>query len=564
MSTWPSRQSVGPPPRRAAARPGSGAPGSAASSSHSKPASREPSRKQLLGRALVARRVDGVDADQLAEQLDRLGAELRSRGDRRLSPMRPGYPRRSLAAYSSGHERSGCSTPDEARRRGARSVPAAEAPLAVRMRPRDARRAGRPGAPARRGLDAADRDRVRRAALDGPLRAARAPARRRWRGSSPSARARRVRGGVGGQRRPRRGAGGDRARRGAPPRDRPADDLLPRRDPPLQQGPAGRAAARGRGGAGDADRGDHREPLLRGQLGAALALRRSTSCARSTPADVAELLERALADPERGIADPPRGRPTRRSSCSPRARAATRAPRSAALERAVEAARAAGGRGRPRDRRGRAAAQGGQLYDKRRRPALRLHLGLDQGDARLRPRRLALLPGGDARGRRGPALHRPADGDPRLRGHRQRRPAGAASSRPPPAQAVDRVGLPECALNLAQAAAYLALAPKSNASYAAISRGRGATSASTAPSCRRDYLRDAHYPGAKKLGRGEGYVYPHDEPGGVADQPLLPEEVAGRALLRAHRPRLRGRARASGSSGSAAAAGSTATADERQ
>ena len=42
-----------------------------------------------------------------------------------------------------------------------------------------------------------------------------------------------------------------------------------------------------------------------------------------------------------------------------------------------------------------------------------------------------------------------------------------------------------------------------------------------------DYLRDAHYPGAKKLGRGEGYVYPHDEPGGVADQPLLPEEVQG-------------------------------------
>ena len=59
------------------------------------------------------------------------------------------------------------------------------------------------------------------------------------------------------------------------------------------------------------------------------------------------------------------------------------------------------------------------------RPPLRLHLGLDQGDARLRPRRLALLPRGDARGRRGPALHRATDGDPRLRGHRQRRPGGA-------------------------------------------------------------------------------------------------------------------------------------------
>jgi putative ATPase len=39
------------------------------------------------------------------------------------------------------------------------------------------------------------------------------------------------------------------------------------------------------------------------------------------------------------------------------------------------------------------------------------------------------------------------------------------------------------------------------------------------------YLQDAHFPGAKKLGRGEGYVYPHNEPGGVADQPLTPESV---------------------------------------
>jgi putative ATPase len=36
-------------------------------------------------------------------------------------------------------------------------------------------------------------------------------------------------------------------------------------------------------------------------------------------------------------------------------------------------------------------------------------------------------------------------------------------------------------------------------------------------------LRDAHYPGARKLGRGVGYTYPHDEPGGVADQRVMPE-----------------------------------------
>ena len=42
-----------------------------------------------------------------------------------------------------------------------------------------------------------------------------------------------------------------------------------------------------------------------------------------------------------------------------------------------------------------------------------------------------------------------------------------------------------------------------------------------------DYLRDAHYPGAKALGRGQGYRYAHDEPGGISDQPLLPPEVQG-------------------------------------
>jgi putative ATPase len=103
--------------------------------------------------------------------------------------------------------------------------------------------------------------------------------------------------------------------------------------------------------------------------------------------------------------------------------------------------------------------------------------------------------------------------------------------------AVDRVGLPECALNLAQAAAYLALAPKSNASIrgiAAASRHIREHGAKLPP----PYLRDAHYPGARKLGRGEGYVYPHGEPGGVADQPLLPEELEGE---RFYEPTERGR-----------------------
>ena len=92
------------------------------------------------------------------------------------------------------------------------------------------------------------------------------------------------------------------------------------------------------------------------------------------------------------------------------------------------------------------------------------------------------------------------------------------------AQAIDRVGMPEGALNLAQAAAYLALAPKSNASTRAISRASSHVrehGAAEPPS----YLQDAHYPGARKLGRGEGYRYAHDEPGAVTDQPLAPESV---------------------------------------
>ena len=99
------------------------------------------------------------------------------------------------------------------------------------------------------------------------------------------------------------------------------------------------------------------------------------------------------------------------------------------------------------------------------------------------------------------------------------------------ARAVDRVGLPECALNLAQAAVYLSLAPKSNASYKALSAARAevrANGAQTPP----DYLRDAHYPGAAKLGRGEGYRYAHDEPGAVSDQPLLPDGLRGRRFYK--------------------------------
>jgi putative ATPase len=98
------------------------------------------------------------------------------------------------------------------------------------------------------------------------------------------------------------------------------------------------------------------------------------------------------------------------------------------------------------------------------------------------------------------------------------------------AQAVEHVGLPEARLNLAQAAIYLAEAPKSNASYVAIKEATGDVRelGQTRPP---DELRDTHYYGAKKLGRGKGYVYPHDDPHGF-DVDYLPEPLKGKRYYR--------------------------------
>jgi putative ATPase len=94
------------------------------------------------------------------------------------------------------------------------------------------------------------------------------------------------------------------------------------------------------------------------------------------------------------------------------------------------------------------------------------------------------------------------------------------------AHAVEHVGLPEARLNLAHATIYLARAPKSNAVIKAIGaasqdvREHGALQPPKA-------LRDAHYPGAKKLGHGQGYVYPPTDPSGY-EVDYLPDELKGR------------------------------------
>jgi putative ATPase len=98
------------------------------------------------------------------------------------------------------------------------------------------------------------------------------------------------------------------------------------------------------------------------------------------------------------------------------------------------------------------------------------------------------------------------------------------------AHAVEHVGLPEARLNLAQAAIYLARAPKSNASYVALKEA-SADVREHGQARPPDSLRDTHYYGAKKLGRGKGYVYPHDDPSGF-DLEFLPEELRGRTYYR--------------------------------
>lgn len=241
------------------------------------------------------------------------------------------------------------------------------------------------------------------------------------------------------------------------------------------------------------------------------------------PEQITQVLRRALTEPERGIADPPEVADDALELLATRAGGDARAALGA-LERAVEAARAGGHAvdlATAEDALQRKAIsydrQGDRHYDyisawiKATRGSdvdaslYYLAVMLEGGeDPRFIARRMVIFASEDV-----------GNADPQALVV-----ANAAAA------AVDRVGLPECVLNLSQAAAYLALAPKSNAATTAIGaamRHVREHGAKLPP----DYLRDAHYPGAKALGRGRGYVYPHDQPGGVSEQELLPPELRG-------------------------------------
>ncbi|ONH29171.1 replication-associated recombination protein A [Pseudofrankia asymbiotica] len=94
------------------------------------------------------------------------------------------------------------------------------------------------------------------------------------------------------------------------------------------------------------------------------------------------------------------------------------------------------------------------------------------------------------------------------------------------AQALEMIGLPEARLALAQAVIHLALAPKSNAVIRAIDAATADVRAGRGGAVPA-HLRDSHYQGARRLGHGDGYRYPHDYPGGAVGQQYAPDELVG-------------------------------------
>ena len=97
--------------------------------------------------------------------------------------------------------------------------------------------------------------------------------------------------------------------------------------------------------------------------------------------------------------------------------------------------------------------------------------------------------------------------------------------------AVERVGMPEAQIILSQAAAYVACAPKSNASCEAIFQANKEIEKSgnlPIPT----HLQDAHYKGAAKLGHGTGYKYAHDYKNHYVKQQYLPYELNGKEFYK--------------------------------
>lgn len=93
-------------------------------------------------------------------------------------------------------------------------------------------------------------------------------------------------------------------------------------------------------------------------------------------------------------------------------------------------------------------------------------------------------------------------------------------------QAVERIGMPEAQIILAQAVTYIACAPKSNAAYVSVDKAMEVVKQEKTAAIPA-HLRDAHYKGSAKLGHGVGYLYAHDYKNHYVDQQYLPDELVG-------------------------------------
>ena len=306
---------------------------------------------------------------------------------------------------------------------------------------------------------------------------------------------------------------------------------LRRRDPPLQQGPAGRLPAARRGRAPSRWSAPPPRTRLRGERGAPLALpgrdaarrsprRRSARCStarsrrREGLAGAVDARRRTRARPSRGCAD---GDARRALNALEVAAAAVRLPAARRIERADAEE---------------ALQQKTLLYDKAGEEHYNVISAFIKSMRGSRSRRRGLLDGAHARGRRGPALRAAPDGDLRLRGRGQRRSAGARRWRSRALQAVELVGLPEGVLPMTQAATYLALAPKSNAALTAYGAARQARAASSGPLPVPLKLRNAPTKLMKELGYGGGYKYPHNFEGHYVAEEYLPDALRGEAVVK--------------------------------
>ena len=309
-------------------------------------------------------------------------------------------------------------------------------------------------------------------------------------------------------------------------------DPLHRRDPPIQQGPAGRPLAGRRGGDRHSDRRDDREPVVRGQRRVALARRASSRSIRSTngtwrrssagrsptPTEGSPRCSPELADADldhlaraagrrrpRGPDGPGNGRPGRRAPVP------TASGRSIAtiLIEALGRARFAYDKG-GEEHYNLASALIKSLRNSDANAALYWLARLIEGgaDPIFIARRLCIL----------------ASEDVGLADPQAMVQAAAA------AQIVQLIGLPEGLYPLTQATIYLARAPKSNAvkkAYFAAAEDAAATAREPVPL----HLRNAVTRLMKSAGYGEGYRYVHDDPKAKDEMTCLPDSLAGKVYI---------------------------------